>query len=320
MKTFLRLQSRWPLMQIVALIGIFLFGAITIDGFATRPSIYSMLVLAALLGIAGAGQTLAVLVGGIDFSIAAWIVAGATTTVELTGVHHWPSVFAFAVIGAAAILVGSAVGFICFQFKIDPLIVTLASGAIVAGVVQGWVHALVSGLPPTWLQHLTSPASNTLGVSFPPLVAVWAVLAIVIAIFLRRTVAGRRLYATGSNVRAAELALVRTRRVWMATFAASALLATFTGVMLAGFAGAADSTIGDPYLWQSLTAVVVGGTAFGARGDYWRTVLGSLLLITLSVVLVGHGADVADQQILFGVMILVVVAFYGRTRRVGDRV
>jgi ribose transport system permease protein len=106
----------------------------------------------------------------------------------------------------------------------------------------------------------------------------------------------------------------------MGTFAASAFLAALTGVFLAGFAGAADNTIGDPYLWQSLTAVIVGGTVFGARGDYWRTVLGSLLLIQLSSVLIGHGATTADQQILFGVLILLVVAFYARTRRLGERV
>jgi ribose transport system permease protein len=316
----LALQTRYPLAQLLALAVIFGYGLESIDGFATRPSIYSMLVLAALLGTAGAGQTLAVLVGGIDLSISAWIVAGATTTVELTGIHHWPSVWVFLLIGAGALIVGSIVGFVCFTFEIDPLIVTLASGAIVAGTIQGWVKGLVNGLPPDWLRHLASPAAKTLGVSFPPLVAIWALLAIAIAIFLRRTVAGRRLYATGSNRQAAELALVRTRRVWMGTFAASAFLAALTGVFLAGFAGAADNTIGDPYLWQSLTAVIVGGTVFGARGDYWRTVLGALLLIELSSVLIGHGATAADQQILFGVLILVVVAFYARTRRLGERV
>ena len=90
-----------------------------------------------------------------------------------------------------------------------------------------------------------------------------------------RTVAGRRVYPTGANPRAAALALVPTRRVWMGVFAFSALFAAFTGVLLAGFAGAGERSIGDAYLWQGLTAVIVGGTSFGARGDYWRTVLGS---------------------------------------------
>ena len=145
-------------------------------------------------------------------------------------------------------------------------------------------------------------------------------LAIAIAIFLQRTPPGRRLYATGANMRAAEMALVRTRVVWMGVFAFSALIAAVTGILLGGFAGAADASLGTNYLWQGLTAVIVGGTAFGARGDYWRTVLGSLLLIVLGTLMIGNGYDTADQQILYGVLLFVVVFFYGRDRRLGDRV
>ncbi len=92
------------------------------------------------------------------------------------------------------------------------------------------------------------------------------------------------------------------------------------GVLLAGYAGSGNSTLGDPYLFEGLAAVIVGGTAFGARGDYWRTVLGALLLTVLSTVLVGHGYTSADQQIISGLLILAVVAGYGRDPRLRDRV
>ena len=58
----------------------------------------------------------------------------------------------------------------------------------------------------------------------------------------------------------------------------------------------------------------------GARGDYTHTVLDALILTELTTVLVGHGYDSADQQIIFGVLILIVVAGYGRDRRLRDRV
>jgi ribose transport system permease protein len=67
--------------------------------------------------------------------------------------------------------------------------------------------------------------------------------------------------------------------------------------------------------------VLVGGTSLvGARGDYWRTVLGALILTLMTTLLVGHGAGVATQQIVFGVLILLFVALYGRDGRVQDRV
>ena len=87
--TVRRLQAHYPLAQIVALVVLFGYGAVTLDGFASRRSIYSMLVLAALLGMATAGQTLCVLVGGIDFSIAAWIGMGAILLVQLNGSRGW---------------------------------------------------------------------------------------------------------------------------------------------------------------------------------------------------------------------------------------
>jgi ribose transport system permease protein len=146
------------------------------------------------------------------------------------------------------------------------------------------------------------------------------VLAVGIALVLSRTPIGRRFYATGASMRAADMALVRTRWVWVGIFATSALLAAITGILLGGFAGAADASLGTNYLWQGLTAVIVGGTAFGARGDYWRTVLGCLLLIVLGTVMIGHGYETSDQQILYGILIFVVVAFYGRERRLADRV
>jgi ribose transport system permease protein len=315
-----RLQAHYPVAQVLALAILFAYGAATLDGFASRRSIYSMLVLAALLGIATAGQTLCVLIGGIDFSIAAWIGMGAIVLVQLNGTRGWSFGTTFLLIAALAIVGGGSVGYICHRWRIDPLIITLAMSAIVNGALLVWAKGFITGTPPGWLQDLTSPASTTFGIDFPPLVIVWAVLALGIAVVLQRTPAGRRLYATGANMRAAEMALVRTRWVWVGVFAFSALVASITGILLGGFAGAADSSLGTNYLWQGLTAVIVGGTAFGARGDYWRTVLGCLLLIVLGTVMVGNGYDTADQQILYGVLIFVVVFFYGRDRRLADRV
>ena len=140
------------------------------------------------------------------------------------------------------------------------------------------------------------------------------------ALILHRTVAGRQLFATGANPRAAPLARVNTKRVRIVVFTASAVLSALVGVLLAGFAGA-DQTIGDPYLFSGLTAVIVGGTTFmGARGDYTHTVFGALTLTVLTTILVGKGYSQADQQIIFGALILLVVAGYGRDRRLRDRV
>ena len=155
---------------------------------------------------------------------------------------------------------------------------------------------------------------------FPPLALVWIELAVVIGIILHRTILGRQLYATGANLRAANLALVKTRWVWIGAFAASAALSSVTGVVIAGFAGAGTLTIGQPLPWLSVTAALLGGTFIGGPGDYWRTVLGSLLLIVLTTILIALGFSSDDQQILFGVVISLMFALYGREERLQDRV
>jgi ribose transport system permease protein len=314
------LQRRYPLLQLVALVVLFEYGVFTVVDFATKQSILSMLVAASLLGLSGAGQTLVVLVGGIDFSIPGFIAAAAIIVCELTGTHGWPFLAALALILALAAALGAANGYISHRFRVQPLVVTLGMSSIVTGAVLVWTNAQPTGTAPGFLTRISSVSGTTFGIGVPPVVFIWAAVAILLGVVLRRTLMGRRVYATGSNPGAAELALVRTRRVWVGAYAASAVLAAALGVLLAGYTGSGNITLGDPYLWQGLAAVIVGGTAFGARGDYWRTVLGALILTVLTTVMIGHGLDDADQQIIFGVLILLVVAGYARDSRLRDRI
>lgn len=203
-----------------------------------------------------------------------------------------------------------------------PVKVTLPSPMLIGGF---WSHVEVSnftiGSVPAWLSRFSSATGTTFGIGLPPVIVMWAVVAVIVGIVLAWTKLGRRVYQTGSNPAAAGLALINTGRVWTAAFALSAASAAVVGVLLAGFSGSADATVGTQYLFTSLAAVIVGGTSItGARGDYWRTVLGALIITVLSTVLLGHGYSIGDQQIAFGLAILVVVAGYGRDVRLRDRV
>ena len=320
MSRALILQRRLPVLQVIALVALFVYGTSTIEGFSAQTSIDAMLVLAALLGLAALGQTLVLILGGLDLSIPGHIVMGAIVVSQLYGTSHWSAPLAIAVVVVIAAILGALTGWICHRWRIQPLIVTLGIGAISAGGVTAWTQGKLTGSAPAFLTDLTAPTGTTLGLQVPSVVVIWFAVAIVAAVFLHRTVAGRKLFATGANPRAAGLARIDTKRVWVGVFAASAVLSALVGVLLSGFAGA-DPTLGDPYLFSGLTAVIVGGTTFmGARGDYTHTVVGALILTVLTTILVGKGYDQADQQIIFGVLILLVVAGYGRDRRLRDRV
>src|SRR5258708_35569111 len=118
---------------------------------------------------------------------------------------------------------------------------------------------------------------------FPPLVLFWLALAVVMIFVLERTVFGRQLYALGSNPEAARLALVRPVRMWAIAFALSAMVAAVGGIFLLGFTGSAFARVGEPYLFQSIAAVVIGGTSLtGGRRRYTGPLLRAVLFIGLT--------------------------------------
>lgn len=313
-------QRRIPLLQILALVVLYGYGLATIDGFGSQRVLYAILINASLLGLAGAGQTIVVLVGGIDFSIAAFISAGNVIIAELCGTEHWSLGAAVAVALAVGVAGGFVNGLVSYRFKVEPLIVTLGVSALLSGLILKWINGAATGVAPAWLGKLTAANGTTLGVTIPPVIVIWAVVALAIGLVLTRTRAGRSLYLTGVNQRAAGLALVRVSRTWICAYVASAVLATCVGILLAGYSGSGNVTIGDPYLFQSLAAVIVGGTMFGGRGDYWRTVLGALVLSVVALLLSANQLSSASQDMITGTLILAVVGMYGRERRLRDRI
>lgn len=315
-----RAQSRFPLLQLAVTVVAFLVGALTLDGFARPSSIVSVLVLASLVGLAGLGQTLVVLIGGFDMSVASFLVVGAVAVTQLTGTFGIPVGVAVLLLVPFTLVLGGFVGWACHRFRIEPLVVTLAMGTFALGLVQVQTEGMIAGGAPAWLMSLTSLQSTTFGLPFPPVLAVWALVTVAMAVFVHRTAAGRRLQAAGANDRAAGYALIRVRWVWVVVFALSALFAALAGIVLAAFSGTVNTSIGGPYLFQSLAAVIIGGTAFGGPGDYTRTVVGALMLTVLTTVLIGHGLATSDQQILYGLVILFAMVVYGRGRRLSDRV
>jgi ribose transport system permease protein len=316
---FSRLVTRYPIVQAAALLVVFLVGVLTLDGFGSTRSITNILITASFLGIAAAGQTLVALIGGIDMSIGAVISASAILTSYLYGGLGWPDIAVFAFVIVFALLLGAANGFVGQRFGANPLIVTLGSGFVAVGLAQ-----VISGggsdsvRAPEWLGALSRPVSTSMGLPVPPIVVIWVVLIAVVMVVLTSTPFGKRIYATGASANAARLALISVRWVWVLVFGLSSALAAVAGILLAGFAGSGNTTLGDPYLFLGLAAVIVGGTTFDGRGDYLRTTLAALLLVIVQSILVGFGFTNADRQIVFGLLLLIAVAGYIRQPRLRD--
>ena len=306
----------------MSLIVLVIVTATTISGFLTQTSIYSTLVLASFLGIAAVGQTLVILIGGVDLSVPA-LISGANLVSTLLSGQGWPFGLDLLFVLVCAALVGAVNGFVIHRFRVAPLIITLATGAMVTGATLGWTRGgQTSGQVPSWLTELqladrhgrrrADPADRRdVGRDRDPAHAGPAPLRHRPAPVCDRRErarrrARRRPHAAGLDRRLHDERGRGRRRRHPAHRASPAP------------ARRASAT---PTCSTSLAAVLVGGTSLvGARGDYVRTVLGALILTVLTTLLVGHGAGEALQEILFGVLILVFVGIYGRDQRVRDRV
>lgn len=299
---------------------IFIIGAFNIQGFTRIFALRAMLVLSAFLGIASIGQTLAVLLGGIDLSIPYIIGFGNVVAAKLygDGIPFWLSIIIVLVFAG---IIGAFNGSVSSRLKIHPLIITLGIGFCVKGAILLWTKGFPTGSAPEALTKFVSIGSTLGPIPLPGLVFFWVFLGLGVIFLLRNTVYGRQVYALGANPRAAELALVRPVKIWTITYAISAMCAALTGILLIGFTGSAMADVGEPYLFQSIGAVVVGGTAMiGGRGSYTGTIIGSIVLIELTTVMRGFGLPDNLVPAALGLIIIVLVSIYGREAHIRNRI
>ncbi|TPL02179.1 ABC transporter permease [Mesorhizobium sp. B2-4-14] len=293
-----------------------LAGTILIPGYSAPFAVRAMLVLASLLAVASIGQTLVVIMGGIDLSIPFVIGFANVVAAQLYG-DGWNFFLVCGLVGVLALVIGGLNGLISRSLDIQPLIVTLGIGMIVQGLVLLWTAGFPSGSAPLVVSSFVSIGGSAGPLPVPWLVPSLAVLAAFVVLVLERTPYGRRLYALGSNPGAAPLALIDPVRMWVITYAASAFFAAVAGVLLLGFTGSAYGDVGQPYLFQTIAAVVVGGAALvGGRGSYLGTIAGVLVLTEINTLLIGLGFQPSAVQAALGLIIVLLVSLYGRERHV----
>ncbi|RDV10003.1 ABC transporter permease [Arthrobacter sp. RT-1] len=309
-----------PALQVLVVLALAAWLLTTMPAMANPRSITSILVITSLLALAAMGQTLVVILGGLDLAAPGYILFGAFMAANVAGKLALPAVVALLITALVCGGIGALIGWICHRFAVQPLIVTLGTGAAITGATLFFADGDYSSAPPVELRSLASLRGATFGLPFPPIILIVLLCGAGMWIFLNRTAAGRRFRATGINFRAAGLTRIRTSAVWTAVFAASGALAGVAGVFIASFGSGWSQTIGEPYLFSGLAAVLVGGTIFGSiRGSYTRTLLGALILTLLSTIIVSNGLTEAQSRIVFGIIILAVVSLYGRERHVRDR-
>ena len=317
-----RPQRRWQLGSLslsitltFVMAGIlFLIGGALHAGFLRWTPLSSVLVLASFVGFVGAGQTLAILTGGVDLSVPWVITAGGVMVASLAAGSSARAGWAVPATLAMGVGVGVINGLGITVFAVPPLVMTLGMNGIVEGLVLWLTNGFTSSSAKTGSPHvITQAAQGKLPGGIPVDLVIWAGVGVLMWLLLSRLVIGRWIYAIGNNRLAAYLAGGQTRRVLVAVYALSGGFAALTGIMLVGYSGQATLSVGDPYLFSSITAVVIGGASIlGGRGNYLGTIGGAIFVVMLTTVLELANIAVAAQDIVYGVIILIALAVYAQ--------
>jgi ribose transport system permease protein len=278
------------------------------DGaFLTLKQVSTTFLFAAVLGLIAAGQTLVMLTGGVDLSVATTATTGAFL-ISRFGTHG--SIEAIAIALAVGLAIGLVNGIGIAIFRVNALIMTLGVSTITLGLLTVQAQKQFTSLVPNFVVTLGSGRFLTY---IPYDLLVWAPIAAVIILGLRYSGIGRMIYAVGDNPVASRLGGVRTWQVLLSVYAMCGMLSAAAGILLVGFNNAADLGIGAPFLLPSVAAVVIGGTSiFGGLGGYAGTILGALILTVLDSLLTILNASQALRQMIYGLIVLALAAIYAR--------
>ncbi|MFF8024950.1 ABC transporter permease [Streptomyces sp. NPDC007896] len=282
--------------------------------FGTLDNFQTITTAAAPFALIAVGQTLVILTGGIDLSVGSVIAVSAMASASTVAGHPdrlWTALLVGLVTGLVA---GSINGALVAWLNVPPFVATL--GMLTAASGMAYVigdGAPINGLPANFNQIA---GTRILGLQLPVVVMIVGI--VVLAVVMRFTAYGMRVYAVGGNRVAAELAGIKAHRVLFSVYALSGLLAGLSGVMLASRVLSGPPTLGSGYELDAIAAVVIGGASLmGGRGTIWGTVLGLFLMQTLN-----NGLDILVvpaywQKVIKGVLIVaaVTVDVWANSRR-----
>jgi ribose transport system permease protein len=292
---------------------LFVIGGFVHPGFASFASITSILLIASFVGLVAAGQCFVILIGGIDLSVPWVLNAAAILVVTASLGEDSRALYAIVLTLGAGAAAGFTNGVFIVWLGVPAVVMTLAMNGIVEGLALGLSGGLTCGSCASYAPPTVAAAVHGIWLGVPAALWLWLVVTVLVTFALGFTRFGRATYAIGNNPRAALLAGVNVNLTAVCLYALSGFFSALAGILLVGFGGQASLGMGEPYLFQSIAAVVIGGVSIlGGRGQYLGAAAGAVSLTALVGVLLALDMPDYGRSIVYGVVILVLLLLYGR--------
>ena len=299
-------QARLLLPSVVAAVVLLIIGQIVANGFLSIRNISSILLSTSILGLMTVAQNTVIIAGdnGIDLSIGA--IASMTAVIcPIIPMETALGVIAGCIVG---MLIGAVFGIIngigTKIVRIPALIMTL----IMADVISGFTMFLTRGQPPVHISKTLLDLSRVL-VQPIRLITLIGICVVALAEFvLYRSRFGRQLRLVGDNSSAAHICGINEKRVGIAAYMISGIMAGLVGLLLVSYNGGTTLSMGNSYTLLSVASIAIGGTNLaGGKGSYVAGMLGGLVMIILNNILQAFNIVQGLRSVIQGVILLVIM-------------
>ncbi len=278
-----------------------------LPGFLSLGNIFVLARSISILGILALGMAVVVIGRGIDLSLIASLAVSAAIAITLINAGL-PMLAALGCGLLLATAIGVANGFLISVVEIPPLFTTLASGLFVLGVTR----ALVVPHYQVFLQQghtvfLLLGGTIVGGVPMP--VVVFAACALLLHLFLSRTVLGRFIYAHGDNAQAARMSGMPTRPLTMLEYGLCSMIGYIGGVLMVASTSLMHLQIAEStMIFDVILVVVLGGVSLvGGRGGVLSVLAGTLLIGVMLNAMTIMNIDIQTQDMIKGAVLLVAI-------------
>ena len=296
--------SIWVILAVVVLV----FWALT-PRFLTQDNLSNILIYSTVLGIIAIGESLCLLCGKFDLSVgstvgltgatAAWLMAGSANA---SGWMLSPAV-AIPMVLAVGVLIGLFNGYFIAKLGMNPLLTTLATMIVLRGLTQIVTQGQTIGDFPASYRWLSD--GQLLGLPVP--IVIVAALFALFAFLLHYKPIGRHIYIVGGNAGAARACGINVSRVEIFAFVMSGLLAAVAGILLAARTNSAQTTAGETYELDAISAAVIAGISLtGGRGKLLNVIAGVLVIQCIATGL--DLLDVPSFWVMFATGAIIFVA------------
>ncbi len=288
--------------------GLLIAALFMFPSFDSYSDISELTLFGAFVGLVAAGETLVILIGGVDLS-APWVMTtGGILVAGWATAQHVPTWIAIVGALGVAAVIGSVNGIIIAWLGLSPVIVTLATNGLVEGGLLAYEHGMSPLNVPVPITHFVY--TKVWGLSSAGIL--WILLSIVLQILLRRSTPGFRHLATGGNHIAAVLSGIPTRLITVGAYAGCSVLCALAGILYSGFVQIPYYGMGDPFLFEAVAGAVIGGLAFtGGEGSFVGTLVGVLFIVTLNQFMSALNVSAGVVDLIYGGVILFALTVSG---------